>query len=71
MTLHLTEAEVNDLCAPLKQRAAQCRFIEKVLGIPVHGKRPDGLPIVGRAAAEQRLNNQQPTDTRSGFNWSK
>lgn len=67
MSLHLTEAEVNELCAPL----AQQRFIEHVLGIPVLGKRPDGLPLVGRSAAEQRLNNKQPVSSPGGFKWSK
>ena len=71
MSLHLTEAEVNELCAPLKQRAAQQRFIEHLLGIPVLGKRPDGLPLVGRSAAEQRLNNKQPVSSPGGFKWSK
>ena len=72
MSLHLTEQEVNELCAPLKQRAAQMRFIEHVLGIPVSGKRPDGLPLVGRSAAEQRLNNKQPSSSNhGGFKWSK
>ena len=73
MSLHLTEQEVNELCAPLKQRAAQMRFIKSVLGIPVSGQRPDGLPLVGRTAVEQRLNNKQPltSGSKSGFNWSK
>ena len=41
------------------------------LGIPVLGKRPDGLPLVGRSAAEQRLNNKQPVSSPGGFKWSK
>jgi hypothetical protein len=73
MNLHLTEEEVNELCAPLKQRAAQIRFIQHVLRIPISGKRPDGLPLVGRTVAESRLNNEQPlaSDKKSGFNWSR
>lgn len=73
MSIHLTEQEVNELCTPRKQRAAQMRFIEKVLGIPVAGRRPDGLPLVGRTAAEQRLNSKQELTSRQkvGFKWSK
>lgn len=72
MSLHLTSEEVNDLCAPLKQRAAQCRFIEKVLGLPISGTRPDGLPLVGRTIADEILNQRRTnTATVRGFNWSK
>ncbi|MDL5036796.1 hypothetical protein QRD40_10605 [Comamonas sp. Y6] len=72
MNLYLSPQEIDDLCSPLTQRAAQKRFIEKVLGIPVAGRRPDGVPIVGRAAAEERLKQKEATATQSrGFNWSK
>lgn len=72
MNLHLSPQEIDDLCTPLTQRAAQKRFIEKVLGIPVVGRRPDGVPIVGRAAAEERLRKADATAAQSrGFNWSK
>ena len=72
MSLYLSPQEVDDLCTPLTQRAAQKRFIEKVLGIPVAGRRPDGVPIVGRAVAEERLKQKQATETQSrGFNWRK
>ena len=72
MSLYLTPEEVDDLCTPLTQRAAQLRFIEKVLGIPVAGRRPDGVPIVGRAIAEERLKQKDAVRTQArGFNWSK
>ena len=72
MSLYLTPEEVDDLCTPLTQRAAQLRFIEKVLGIPVAGRRPDGVPIVGRAIAEVRLKQKDAVRTQArGFNWSK
>lgn len=72
MSLYLTPQEIDDLCTPLTQRAAQKRFIEKVLGIPVAGQRPDGVPIVGRAATEERLLKNEAAATQSrGFNWSK
>ena len=72
MSPYLTAQEVEELCAPLTQGAAQQRFIEKVLGIPVAGRRPDGLPIVGRAAAEARLSTTKGIrSNNSGFKWSK
>jgi hypothetical protein len=72
MTIHLTRQEINELCAPLKQPAAQTRFLEKVLGIRVTARRPDGLPLVGRTAADEVLNRKQSlTSTQKLFNWSK
>lgn len=69
---YLTSQEVDELCAPLTQGAAQKRFIENVLGIPVVGRRPDGLPIVGRAAAEARLSAaKEVRSAANGFKWSK
>ncbi|WP_153053777.1 hypothetical protein [Delftia acidovorans] len=68
---YLTEDEINGLCKPLKQRFAQRRYIERVLGIAVAGVRPDGLPLVGRTIVEERLNNKAPSPARRGFNWSK
>ncbi|MEG0921995.1 MAG: hypothetical protein RSD57_12435 [Comamonas sp.] len=68
----LSEEEVNKMCKPLTQGAAQKRFIEKVLGIPVIGRRPDGLPLVSRTALEERNSAKaDPKSTQRGFNWSK
>ena len=72
MSLYLSPQEIDDLCTPLTQGAAQKNFIEKVLGIPVAGRRPDGVLIVGRAVAEERLREKQAPQAQSrGFNWSK
>ncbi len=72
MTMHLSPQEIDDLCSPLTQRAAQTRFIEKVLGIPVAARRPDGVPIVGRSVVEERLKEKNADVQKSrGFNWSK
>lgn len=49
----LTEAEINDLCTPLTQHAAQIRYIER-LGIPVR-KKPNGAPLVMRSQFEEIL----------------
>lgn len=47
MTPHLTDAEIADICAPLKTGAAQCRFLQR-LGFLVKVK-PNGRPLVSRA----------------------
>jgi hypothetical protein len=46
----LTQDEVDDLCKPLRQHAAQARFIER-LGLQVRRK-PNGAPLVMRADFE-------------------
>jgi hypothetical protein len=43
----LTEEEIADLCKPLKQAAAQIRFM-RALGLMVRTK-PNGAPLVMRA----------------------
>lgn len=43
----LTEAEIAEICAGLKQPAAQIRFLER-LGLSVRRK-PNGRPLVNRA----------------------
>lgn len=70
-TLFLNEDEIDGLCKPLKQRFAQRRYIEQVLGIPVAGIRPDGLPLVGRTTVDEKLNNKKLSAPGRGFNWSK
>lgn len=50
----LSQYEIDDLCAPLKQHAAQIRFIRK-LGITVREK-PNGSPLVMRAQFEETMN---------------
>lgn len=49
---HLSDAEVDDLCAGLKQNAAKCRFLEEALRVPVRRK-PNGRPLVLRADIER------------------
>jgi hypothetical protein len=58
-------------CKPLKQRFAQRRYIKEVLGLPIAGIRPDGLPLVGRTIVDEKLNNKKPSASERGFNWSK
>lgn len=47
MTPWLTDDEIADLCAGLKQAAAQTRFLRQ-LGLMVRAK-PNGRPLVMRA----------------------
>lgn len=54
MTPWLTQDEIDDLCEPLTQHAAQLRFI-RGLGITV-GKKPSGAPLVMRAHFEETMN---------------
>ncbi|KAF1019670.1 MAG: hypothetical protein GAK30_02986 [Paracidovorax wautersii] len=68
----LTEAEIDQLTSPVKQHAAQARRLCALLGVKDLPRRPDGLPIVGRALAEERLNqvgSKRPAS--NAFNWSK
>lgn len=63
----LTEAEIYQLTAPIKQKAAQARRLSELLGCPVK-RRPDGLPIVTRQMLE-RLDTKAQND--AGINWSR
>lgn len=54
MTPWLSESEIDNLCEPLKQSAAQLRFI-RGLGITVREK-PNGAPLVMRAHFEETMN---------------
>ena len=54
MTPWLAQSEIDDLCEPLKQHAAQLRFI-RGLGIVVREK-PNGAPLVMRSHFESSMN---------------
>jgi hypothetical protein len=70
-TPFLSAKEVDELCAPLKQRHAQMRHLCALLGVRELPQRPDGLPLVGRRMVEERLNGGSQYTAPSGFNWSK
>lgn len=57
MPLYLSQAEVDDLCTPLSQPAAQVRYL-RTLGLTVHTK-PNGRPVVIRSHAETVLAGAQ------------
>lgn len=67
----LTAEEVDELCAPLRQRKAQMRRLCTMLGLKQLPRRPDGLPLVGRRLVEERLNSTGNYKAPAGFNWSK
>jgi hypothetical protein len=67
MSAILTEAEIAQLTAPLKQHAAQARKLRELLGCEIK-RRPDGVPIVTRAMLE-RLDRKAQND--AGINWSR
>lgn len=48
---YLTDAEIADICRPLRQGAARIRYLQ-ALGIPVH-RRADGTPLVWRRDVER------------------
>jgi hypothetical protein len=54
MTPWLSQNEIDDLCKPLIQHAAQIRFISG-LGINVRAK-PNGAPLVMRSHFEEVMN---------------
>jgi hypothetical protein len=68
---YLTDAEVDDICAGLKQNAAKVRFLER-MGLKVRRK-PNGRPLVSRTAYDslERPDARASNDDDEGFNWSK
>lgn len=63
----LTEAEVYQLTAPIKQPAAQARKLSELLGCEVR-RRPDGRPIVTRQMLSRLERREAQND--AGINWS-
>lgn len=62
----LSEDEIYQLTAPVKQGAAQARKLKELLGCEVK-RRPDGLPIVTRQMLE-RLDGKADND--AGIDWN-
>lgn len=68
MRTHLTDAEVDDICRPLQQHAAQIRYLRSI-GMRVE-RRPDGSPLVRRADWERQQQAQNDRPARRGPQWS-
>lgn len=64
----LSDAEVDAMCAGLKQNAAKVRYLRDVLKMPV-GRKPNGRPLVARADCERRgAQNGRPSN---GPKWKR
>lgn len=61
--LFLSDAEIDALCAPLKQPAAQVRHL-RALGLTVSTK-PNGRPVVIRSHAEKLLSGMSNSSASS------
>jgi hypothetical protein len=57
--LFLTDAEIDALCEPLKQPAAQVRYLRDVLKLNASTK-PNGRALVVRSHAEKVLSGERP-----------
>ena len=69
IAIHLSDAEIADLCAPLSQPAAQVRYL-RTLGLTVSLK-PNGRPVVIRGQAEAVLAGRLVPDGVSKANTKK
>lgn len=63
---YLTEAEINEICSPLKNGAAQIRFLER-LGMIVKPK-PSGKPLLARAEFDRVMTGDRAAAPGSGAN---
>lgn len=73
--INLSEDEVREICKPLRQNAALCRFLARLLNTTkenIH-RRPDGFPLVSRAAVEAAMGNRPQDEKKTGgvIRWSK
>jgi hypothetical protein len=66
---YLTDSEIDDICAGLKQSAAQVRYLRDVLKVAVQRK-PNGRPLVARTDWERR-GQQQNGRPANGPRWTK
>lgn len=58
MTPFLSDAEIAELCEPLKQPAAQLRYL-RGMGLQVFTK-PNGRPLLARGEIERVMVGRQP-----------
>ena len=65
-TAHLTDAEIDQICSGLVQKAARIRYLRR-LGLRVE-RRPDGSPLVWRSEWERLGQTGKPT---TGPQWSR
>ncbi|MBN8493414.1 MAG: hypothetical protein J0M00_18555 [Burkholderiales bacterium] len=63
----LTDEEIDAICAGLTQGAAQVRYLQRVLKLPV-ARKPNGRPLVKRCDWERAQNATRPAN---GPNWTR
>lgn len=61
---HLTDSEIDAICAGLHQNAARIRYLRR-LGLRVERK-PNGRPLVARTEWDQRMGTQNSTQPGHG-----
>jgi succinate dehydrogenase/fumarate reductase flavoprotein subunit len=66
MLAALSDAEIDAICAGLRQGAAMVRYLQR-LGVPVQRK-PNGRPLVRRSDWERAAQNGKAAN---GPKWSK
>lgn len=70
MPAALSDAEIDDICAGLRQNAAKVRYLRRVLQVPVLRK-PNGRPLVLRSDWERRGQAPQSRRLGGGPKWSR
>lgn len=70
MNATLTDTEVDEICAGLKQNAAKVRYLRDVLKLCV-SRKPNGRPLVSRAEWERRALQGQNARSANGPKWSR
>lgn len=61
MNADLSDDEIANICKPLTQGAAQCRYLRS-LGLTVR-RRPDGRPLVNRAHYDATMGNHSQQES--------
>lgn len=70
LTAALTDAEIDEICAGLKQNAAKVRYLRDVLKLCV-SRKPNGRPLVSRTEWDRRALQAQNTRPANGPKWSR
>ena len=68
MSIALTDDEVSELTRPLKQGAAQVRYLKTLFGCEIK-RRPDGKPVVTRDMLARLQSTDKPASNDAGLNW--
>jgi hypothetical protein len=69
MTIHLTDTEVRDMCAPLVQGAAMVRYLQRKWPELRVDRKPSGMPLISRAQFENLCNGKAAANDAQQPNW--